>query len=100
MSEAVQETPFWLRDNFAPVFEETTATDLKVTGHIPEGLSGRLLRNGANPQSGVSAHWFLGNGMVHGVELEDGKANWYRTATCRRRCLQTPTQTPLKRFWI
>lgn len=71
-------TPFWLKDNFAPVYEEITATDLKVTGTIPAALSGRLLRNGANPQSGWSDHWFLGNGMLHGVEIRDGKANWYR----------------------
>jgi len=78
MSEQLQEQPFWLKDNFAPVFEEVTETDLKVTGTIPRELNGRLLRNGANPQSGWSAHWFLGNGMLHGVEVREGKANWYR----------------------
>ena len=52
MSEQLQETPFWLKDNFAPVFEEVTETKLKVTGEIPIELNGRLLRNGANPQSG------------------------------------------------
>ena len=79
MSEAVKEDkPFWLADNFAPVFEETTATDLTVTGEIPGALNGRLLRNGANPQSGYSSHWFLGNGMLHGVEIREGNANWYR----------------------
>lgn len=79
MSEALaEETPFWLKDNFAPVYEETTETDLKVTGEIPKALNGRLLRNGANPQSGWSDHWFLGNGMLHGVEIRDGNANWYR----------------------
>ena len=79
MSQAqADSTPFWLRDNFAPVFEETTTEHLKVRGHIPEALKGRLLRNGANPQSGESLHWFLGNGMLHGVEIADGKANWYR----------------------
>ena len=79
MSEAVKEDkPFWLTDNFAPVFEETTATDLTVTGEIPRALNGRLLRNGANPQSGYSSHWFLGNGMLHGVEIREGNANWYR----------------------
>ncbi len=79
MSEAIKDdTPFWLKDNFAPTFEETTATELTVTGEIPKALDGRLLRNGANPQSGVSAHWFLGNGMLHGVEIENGNANWYR----------------------
>ena len=78
MSEAIQETPFWLSGNFAPTYEEVTATDLKVTGSIPPELNGRYLRNGANPESGVSPHWFLGNGMIHGVELKGGKANWYR----------------------
>ena len=79
MSEAVEtEQPFWLTGNFAPVTEEVTATDLEVAGAIPPELSGRYLRNGSNPQSGMSPHWFLGNGMIHGVELEGGKANWYR----------------------
>lgn len=79
MNEAAKiQTPFWLEGNFAPVFEEQTINDLKVTGEIPRALSGRLLRNGANPQSGHSDHWFLGNGMLHGVEIRDGKANWYR----------------------
>ena len=78
MSEQLQEQPFWLQDNFAPVYEEVTETDLKVTGEIPRELNGRLLRNGANPQSGTSAHWFLGNGMLHGVQIREGSANWYR----------------------
>ena len=83
--QTAEATPFWLTDNFAPVHEEVTATDLKVTGTIPSALSGRLLRNGANPQSGWSDHWFLGNGMLHGVEIRDGKANWYRN-----RYIKTP----------
>ena len=79
MSEARQEkAPFWLRDNFAPTFEERTESDLKVIGQIPESLQGTLLRNGANPQSGESAHWFLGNGMLHCVRIEAGQAKWYR----------------------
>ncbi|MFK8049399.1 MAG: carotenoid oxygenase family protein [Halioglobus sp.] len=86
MGEAATEhKPFWLSDNFAPVFEEVTETKLKVTGEIPRALNGRLLRNGANPQSGWSDHWFLGNGMLHGVEIQDGKANWYRN-----RYIKTP----------
>ncbi len=28
----------YLEGNFAPVLEEVTATDLPVTGHVPEGL--------------------------------------------------------------
>jgi hypothetical protein len=36
MSAQQEETPFWLKDNFAPVFEERTETGLKVTGEIPK----------------------------------------------------------------
>jgi carotenoid cleavage dioxygenase-like enzyme len=32
---------WWLRDNFAPVFEERTETRLEVSGAIPPELSGR-----------------------------------------------------------
>ena len=56
---------------------EVTATDLPVTGHIPEFLDGRYLRNGPNPVAEVDPatyHWFTGDGMVHGVALQDGKA--------------------------
>jgi carotenoid cleavage dioxygenase len=90
MAEQIQEQPFWLKDNFAPVFEERTETDLKVTGTIPRELNGRLLRNGANPQSGYSAHWFLGNGMLHGVEIRDGQANWYRNRYVKTPLFENP----------
>jgi carotenoid cleavage dioxygenase-like enzyme len=71
----------YLAGNFAPVEQELTAFDLPVTGEIPAELEGRWLRNGPNPDSPVDAkmhHWFLGNGMVHGVRLRGGKAEWYR----------------------
>ena len=28
-------------------------------------------------------HWFTGTGMVHGVRLRDGKAEWYRNRFVR-----------------
>lgn len=96
MSEAIQEKPFWLTGNFAPTFEEVTATELAVTGNIPPELNGRYLRNGANPKSGETPHWFLGNGMIHGVEVADGKANWYRNRYVRTPVLEgddDPMQT-------
>jgi carotenoid cleavage dioxygenase len=70
----------FLEGNFAPVAEEVTAFDLAVKGEIPKQLEGRLLRIGPNPIAPVpeSHHWFLGNGMVHGLRLRDGKALWYR----------------------
>ena len=71
----------YLQGNFAPVTVETTAFDLPVKGRIPEALSGRYLRIGPNPLGPIDArtyHWFTGSGMVHGLRLRGGKAEWYR----------------------
>jgi carotenoid cleavage dioxygenase-like enzyme len=71
----------YLAGNNAPVVEQTTALDLPVVGQIPTELEGRLLRNGPNPIGEVdlaSHHWFLGDGMVHGIRIRGGKAEWYR----------------------
>jgi 8'-apo-carotenoid 13,14-cleaving dioxygenase len=71
----------YLSTNFAPVAEEVTAFDLPVVGELPKDLAGRYLRNGPNPidvDDPDSHHWFLGDGMVHGIRLRDGKAEWYR----------------------
>lgn len=76
----------YLEGNFAPVLEEVTATDLPVTGQVPEGLCGRYLRNGPNPVSPPEPsgyHWFVGDGMVHGIRLRDGRAEWYRNRWVR-----------------
>ncbi|OBI53037.1 carotenoid oxygenase family protein [Mycobacterium sp. E787] len=76
----------YLEGFLAPVGAEVTATDLRVTGHIPEHLDGRYLRNGPNPAEEVDPatyHWFSGDGMVHGVALRDGKARWYRNRWVR-----------------
>ena len=75
----------YLQDNFAPVREELTVTDLKVTGRLPEHLDGRYLRIGPNPlgNPGENHHWFLGDGMVHGVRIADGEAKWYRNRYVR-----------------
>src|ERR1700752_2523426 len=70
----------------APVAAEVTATDLAVAAQIPEFLDGRYLRNGPNPAAEVDPatyHWFSGDGMVHGVALRDGKADWYRNRWVR-----------------
>lgn len=82
--------PFHLRGNYAPVADEVVATDLPVVGAIPPELSGLYARNGANPVSGSSPHWFLGDGMIHGVRLEAGKASWYRNRYVRTPLLDDP----------
>jgi carotenoid cleavage dioxygenase len=77
---------FYLSGNFAPVQKEITATQLMVLGELPKELNGRYLRNGPNPFSEVDPkkyHWFIGDGMVHGVRLSEGKALWYRNRFVR-----------------
>lgn len=76
----------YLSDNYAPVSDEATAFDLPVTrGAIPAELDGRLLRIGPNPvgEIGPLHHWFVGNGLVHGLRLRGGKAEWFRSRFVR-----------------
>jgi len=84
------EKPFHLQGNFAPVQEEVTAFDLAVEGTLPRELSGLYVRNGANPVTGESAHWFLGQGMLHGIRLEGGHAAWYRNRYVRTPYFENP----------
>lgn len=68
----------YLQGLYAPVTEESTCVDLKVTGEIPKDLCGSYLRNGPNPLNTPVGmhHWFDGDGMMHGVYLENGKAEY------------------------
>lgn len=70
----------WLEGNFGPVPYEVTAYNLPVTGSIPAELAGRYLRSGPNPiaPNPSTHHWFIGDGMLHGVDLHGGEALWYR----------------------
>lgn len=68
----------------APVPDETEVFDLPVTGTLPAELTGRYFRNGPNPLPGdPGGHWFLGAGMLHGVRIAGGKAEWYRNRWVR-----------------
>jgi carotenoid cleavage dioxygenase-like enzyme len=70
---------------YAPVGTEIDAGDLQVIGEIPKDLNGVYLRNGPNPRFAPEGryHWFDGDGMIHAVHLENGKARyrnrWIRT---------------------
>ena len=71
--------PF-LKDHFQPIGKEYTATSesLEVIGEIPKDLNGIYVRNGHNQvhePMGVF-HIFDGDGMVHGVHFENGKATY------------------------
>jgi carotenoid cleavage dioxygenase len=64
---------------FLPVPDEMTADDLSVAGALPPHLTGVYLRNGPNPRPGSAPrHFMAGEGMVHGVRIEAGRARWYR----------------------
>ena len=74
----------WLDGLLAPVPDEIDAHDLPVEGALPVELAGRYFRNGPNPAPGRSTgHWFVGDGMVHGIRLRDGRAEWYRNRWVR-----------------
>lgn len=70
-------SPF-LTGFYAPVRIEREDSDLVVSGSLPRELNGTLFRNGPNPQfdPGPKHHWFDGDGMVHAITLEDGRARY------------------------
>ena len=59
----------YLLGSYASVADESTYTDLQVTGTIPAELEGRFLRNGPNAVGADPSnyHWCTGRGMVHGM---------------------------------
>lgn len=68
----------YLHGLFAPVTTEACPGPLEVEGELPRDLFGAYLRNGPNPRFGPRNryHWFDGDGMVHGVWFEDGRARY------------------------
>lgn len=66
--------------NWAPVLDELDVSKLTIRGELPKNLNGTFIRTGPNPAHETPPHWFLGDGMVHGIRLEGGKAKWYRNA--------------------
>ena len=88
MATAAQTAPrnAYLEGPYAPVPDELTVEELAVAGAIPPELYGTYIRIGPNPatpQDPRAYHWFTGDGMVHGVRLEGGRARWYRNRYIR-----------------
>jgi carotenoid cleavage dioxygenase-like enzyme len=80
MNTAIAERPAanpHVSGNQAPVRVELTL-EPKIRGKIPEGLRGALYRNGPNPQfdPGPHYHAFLGDGMIHGFWIAEGRARY------------------------
>jgi carotenoid cleavage dioxygenase len=75
----------YLSGLYAPIDREIDQPDLPVTGRVPEALVGSYVRNGPNPMFEPKGryHVFDGDGMLHGVGLEAGRASyqnrWVRT---------------------
>lgn len=75
----------YLEGNYAPVRHEIEALGLEVGGELPRDLAGMFVRNSSNPRLEPKGryHWFDGDGMLHGVQFEDGRASyrnrWVRT---------------------
>jgi carotenoid cleavage dioxygenase len=70
-------TAFAVLDRFyLPVQEEIQADLLPVDGELPRELNGLYVRNGPNPREGTAGHLFFGEGMLHGVWLDDGRARY------------------------
>ncbi len=57
--------------NFSPIQEERTIEKFRIEGKIPQELNGLYIRNGANAKQ-LSSHFFLGEGMLHGIWLNQG----------------------------
>ncbi len=89
----------YLVGNYAPVADEVTCGDLRISGSLPEALRGRYLRNGPNPlvaPEPSTYHWFTGDGMVHGIRIRDGQAEWYRNRYVRSAAVATALGEPVR----
>ena len=79
-------TPY-VKGLYAPVGQEITSGDLTIIGRLPSDLNGMFVHNGANPRfinTSAGYSWFDGDGMVQGIQLDDGDAvfrsRWVKTA--------------------
>jgi carotenoid cleavage dioxygenase-like enzyme len=69
----------YLNGPFQPVLDELTIKSLFVSkGEIPSDINGFYVRNGPNPQFPPRGnyHWFDGDGMIHQIHFENGKASY------------------------
>ncbi len=90
MSATIETSPDpYLNGAYRPVDDELDVATLEVTGAIPPQLHGSFLRNGPNPRFAPSGeyHLFDGDGMIHEVAFEGGRAR-YRNRWIRSRGLE------------
>lgn len=85
-SSGPRTTNHLLTSGYQPVGQESTVLRPEVHGTVPEGLEGRFLHLGPNRLGAYDPaldHQFGGEAMVHGIELRDGEATWYRNRWVR-----------------
>jgi carotenoid cleavage dioxygenase-like enzyme len=75
----------YLHGFFAPVVREQHDEAPVVEGELPDDLVGAYFRNGPNSRFAPTNryHWFDGDGMVHGIWFQGGRARY------RSRLIQT-----------
>ena len=78
MNERESDVNPFLRGNFAPWPTEGHDERLEVVGDLPRDLCGTYFRAGPNPafEPPGRYHWFDGDGMIHAIHLEDGRASY------------------------
>ncbi len=84
----------YLKGVYGPVFEEIDGLNLKPShGAIPDDLTGVYLRNGPNPRWPARGrhHWFDGDGMLHAIEIRNGRVN-YRNRWVRTQAFEQETR--------
>jgi|GEM_PF-4462349 carotenoid cleavage dioxygenase-like enzyme len=64
---------------FRPVAREHRHVPLTMEGRLPPSLCGTLYRIGPNPYHPTDTypHWIDGDGMVHAIRIEQGRATTY-----------------------
>ena len=90
----------YLSGNYRPTDSEGEDLALRIVGELPRELEGVFVRNGSNPRFAPPGryHWFDGDGMIHAVHFEGGRAH-YRNRWVRTRAfeLESEAQKPLWR---
>lgn len=69
----------YLHGVYAPTVNEVKVDNLLVEGELPADLQGAYFRNGPNPlhQPNGRHHSFDGDGMLHAVYFNEGKARYH-----------------------
>ena len=77
--EAYNKASPYNKPGFKPVHSTCSGAAIEVTGAIPADLEGVFLRNGTNlqfDQTNGRYHMFNGAGMLHQVQIAQGKATY------------------------